>query len=156
MSKTSVVEAVLAWKQHIESAALAHGLDFSVLAGLVAQESAGLQYAQRYEPLYSWTYNDPKMSPAIMSWDTFQNGQKVSYGLCQIMGGVALEYGWRGWWGELFGVETNLDLGATHLAKKIKQAGGELRKGLLRYNGGGNPHYPDHVLSWATHFREEN
>ncbi len=152
-----VVDRVLAFWPEIVVAARAHELEPAVLAGLVCQESAGKPSARRYEPKYRWLYGDGQGEhPNIPADVTLSDDliiQKWSYGLCQIMGAVAREYGYAGYLKGLLDPAVNLEYGARHLANKIKQAHGSVSFGLLLYNGGGDKQYPDKVLAWAALFQ---
>jgi hypothetical protein len=155
--RQQVVDKVLAFWPEIVVAARAHGQDPATLAGLVCQESAGNPEAKRHEPNYRWDFGDdphehPTLPPGLSLAEDLEL-QKWSYGLCQLMGAVAREYGFAGHLEELLtDTATNLDLGARHLAKQMKRAKGDIRQALLFYNGGGNQLYDDKVLAWAKHF----
>jgi hypothetical protein len=155
--RQQVVDKVLAFWPEIVVAARNHVQDPATLAGLVCQESAGNPEAKRHEPNYRWDFGDdpgerPTL-PADVSLAQDLELQKWSYGLCQLMGAVAREYGFAGHLEELLtDTATNLDLGARHLAKQMKRAKGDIRQALLFYNGGGDQSYDDKVLAWAKHF----
>jgi len=79
--------------------------------------------------------------------------QKQSWGLCQVMGAVARENGYHGLFiPGILDPATNLDLGARILAGKIERHGGNVRLGLLAFNGGGDLDYPDKVLKHVDEF----
>jgi soluble lytic murein transglycosylase-like protein len=157
------VNNVLRFWDQIKREAHANNLDPRLLAGLICQESAGNPLAERTEP--DWPYHNLDLArPDGMSKWTEWWGQARSYGLCQVMGTVARENGFSGWWGQLFEVDTNLHLGAKLLASFIAWGGrkgkykGEtdpVRIGLLRYNGGGYKAYPGKVLEWAKAVKKE-
>ena len=68
---------------------------------------------------------------------------------------VAVEYGFDARFPTtLLDPETNIDLGATILARHIARHGGDRNAGLLRYNGGGDAGYPARVLAASVKFRE--
>lgn len=50
---------------------------------------------------------------------------------------------------ELLDPKTNIELGCKILSGHMKRLG-SLRKALLRYNGGGDPRYPDRVMEAAA------
>jgi hypothetical protein len=109
-----------------------------LLRAMVAHESQGNPLAQRYEPGYRWLWDCAKNTPfrklsnvditlakappgfsspiAILSADTEWTGQRTSYGPLQVMGAVAREYGFKGWFGELLGT-LGLYYGCLHLDK---------------------------------------
>ena len=75
--------------------------------------------------------------------------QKVfaSYGAHQIMYPVAVEMGFRGTPEQLAEPATNRHYFEKKFLRDWKASGGNIRKTLLRYNGGGDPTYPDRVLN---------
>lgn len=152
-----VIDRVLGFKPEIVVAARAHSLDWWLLAGLACQESSSDPWAVNPEPLYRYLVGDDPgerlMKPAIESLADDLALQKISWGLCQVMGGVAREYGFAGWLTQLCDPAVGLEYGARHLAAKIKQAHGDVRAGLQFYNGGGNPDYASQVLAWAALFQ---
>lgn len=154
--RQAVVDRVLALWPEITVAAWAHALDPATLAGLVSQESQGDPWAVNVEPLYRYLVGDDPgehlSNPAIESLQDDLALQKISWGLCQVMGGVAREQGFAGWLTQLCDPAVGLETGARHLAAKIKQAHGDLHAGLQLYNGGGDPRYADKVLAWAAYF----
>ena len=154
-----IAERVKGLLPFIEPAAKRHGMAPGLLAGLVCQESAGDTWATRPEPLYKWLFGDspqelnrlklPKLR-RLVKLDLYE--QRISYGLCQVMGAVAREHGWDGWLTELCRPEIGLEYGARHLAWCVKKAGGDVAVGLLKYNGGGDKSYPQQVLVWSHFF----
>lgn len=80
----------------LEQSALA-GVNPAITLAFIKQESAGNTYAARYEPHYRWLL-DPELYAQInqITMQTEVVHQKTSWGLCQIMGGVARELGFTG------------------------------------------------------------
>ena len=156
----AVIKRVLELFPLIERAAARHKLDPHILGGLVCQESGGDTWAARPEPLYRWLFGDQaheRRRLKIPLWRSLQQDhymQRVSYGLCQVMGAVAREYGHSGYLTELCRPKTGLDYGAKHLKNKLRQVGGDLNKALLLYNGGGDKQYPAKVMKWAGRIKE--
>lgn len=154
-----VVERVKCFWPDIVRAAASKGLPPALLAGLVCQESAGDPQARRFEGHYRWLFGDDIHEKIKLPSDVDLADdlvlQHYSWGLCQIMGAVAREYGFAGYMKELSEKpDLNLDIGVRHLSNKIRQARGDIRRGLLLYNGGGNRHYPDKVLAWSMYFND--
>lgn len=165
------------------AAAIRNGIDHRLLCSLVQHESRGHWDAHNPEPRFhylvdvrtwqpfriveggkkrlltqteilspippkGWRAPAPWIDPDAEWWD-----QKASWGLCQIMGSVAREAGYRGLF--LPGIidpATNLELGAGQLARHMKRGAGDVRKALLSYNGGSDPAYPDKVLNHLHEF----
>jgi hypothetical protein len=57
------------------------------------------------------------------------------------------------WFPDKRGLAVGLAVGCKVLRKKLEGAGGDLRKGLLAWNGGGNPDYADEVMGRMTKYR---
>lgn len=141
--------------QHIMTAARDTGLSPRLIAAVIMTESAGEIWAFRYEPAFYKKYLQGKSlkvlgghvpSPDVVSTETELFGRAVSWGAMQMMGQVAREHGFsEDHLTKLMEPEYNIPLGARILAKKISKAG-TLRGGLLLWNGGGDPHYPDRVI----------
>lgn len=157
MSRRAVAAKVESFLPWIEAAAKRHGLPAAVLAGLVCQESAGNTWAARPEPLYKWIFGRraahlKRLLKLLPQWRTVKQDfymQRISLGLCQVMGAVAREYGLTGNITKLCQPWTGLEYGAMHLAAKLRRADGDLEKALLLYNGGGDKQYPAKVFAWA-------
>ena len=149
-----IIERVMEHWSALEAAALRHGLRPHLLAGLVATESGGDAWAVRAEPGYRWLVGDdpgePDTRPPLSTQATEWATQRISWGLCQVMGATAREMGFRGWLSRLVEPEINLEIGAKYLALCIKRAQGVIEMGLSRYNGGGDRNYPERVLGWAN------
>jgi hypothetical protein len=158
--------AVLQWKDLAALQSVA-GLSANLILAVIAQESGGDPYAWNPEPRWRFYWDvrnnkpfrslsqaeiDSKTPPADFSslaGDRDQEwwAQEASWGLMQPMGAVARECGYRGpYLTRLVEPELNIHIGSTHLSRKIKQAGGDVRHALQLYNGGGNPRYADEVM----------
>lgn len=123
----------------INQCAEKHGLDPLLVAGVIIQESEGYHDIARLEQGFYRRYIEPMELPV-----TEEILRSASYGQMQIMGQTAREFGFKGSFDDLCKPEINIDLGCKILAKFISDKGG-VRRGLLRYNGGGDSQYPDKV-----------
>ena len=164
----------------VVTAATRHGLDACVLAALVMQESAGDPLAIRFEPHYRWLWD-------VYSWEPFRRltaeeaglshppadfrgvtgasaptewaAQRTSWGLCQVMGAVAREHGFRGrFLSALLEPELGAEYGAIHLAKMLRKW--DLPEALSAYNAGSpteanDATYVRPILRRAEAFRRE-
>jgi soluble lytic murein transglycosylase-like protein len=131
-----------------------------LLVGLIAQESGGNPYAIRPEPGFWKRYGSNVLKAVAASistrddhWVQYPDIASCSYGLCQVMYSTALEVGVTLYYPtELCDPNVGIDAGLRVLRRGMDADGrrGEFRKTLLRYNGGGDPEYPDRVLSWCA------
>ena len=147
---------VSGFKEWIRITAQRFDLPPAILAGLVATESGGDPWAMRAEELYRYLVGDDPheklIKPPTSTQATEFYTQKLSWGLCQIMGATGRELRHQGWHSQMSDPVINLHYGAMYLARCLKRRGGDMRQALLLYNGGGDPEYPDKVLSWARLF----
>jgi soluble lytic murein transglycosylase-like protein len=125
------------------------GLDPALVCAMCEHESNGWDtWAIRYEPAFYQKYVEP-----MNLSETEKHARSFSYGLMQVMGQVAREYGFNGkYLTELCDPELNLIYGCKKLARCMKLAKGDVREALLKYNGGGNPKYPDLVLHYYSKY----
>lgn len=112
--------AVTADATRISAAVMAasqrYGLDPATLAAQIEQESA---------------------------YDALATGAEGERGLMQLLESTAS--GLDVEWGRAYDIETNIDAGARYLAYHLSAAGRRYDVALMRYNGGGDPAYTDHV-----------
>lgn len=76
----------------INSISAEYDMDADLITAMVSVESGGEECAVRYEPHYKWL-EDPEKWAALnhITVDTEVTNQKTSWGLMQVMGGVARE-----------------------------------------------------------------
>lgn len=99
-----------------KSISASQNVDYYWMRGIVKQESDENPYALRYEVNYNYLLNPTFYAKRLgLSLTTEINTQKMSWGLCQIMGALAREQGFSDEIGKLFIPEINLE----HLAKRI-------------------------------------
>jgi soluble lytic murein transglycosylase-like protein len=133
-------------------AAAAQSLDPALVCAVVEQESAWNPWALRYEPLFfakyvATLYTNNKISAS----EAYARG--FSWGLMQVMGQVARETGFDGLFlSALCDPEEGLAVGCKVLRKKLDAMAGDTMRGLLAWNGGGNPAYPAQVLARKPHY----
>ena len=145
------------YSELIRSNARKYGVDPVLIAAIIVQESSEYPFSFRYEEgFYQWLLRTLKKRPILLGYvprkygitlATERKARAFSYGLMQIMGETAREYGFdRESLLELTNPELNIELGCKIVQKLfIKHANEE--KVLLRWNGGGDPDYPRRVLS---------
>lgn len=117
-----------------------YGILFTIptvwMKAIITQESQWNPFAIRYEPNYRYLYQTESFAKIpLNNLSTEMMTQRMSWGLAQIMGGLAREQGHQGLMGELLDPETNLK----HLCIRIR----DLRKIsalpddiFAMYNGG--------------------
>lgn len=156
------MEAVLKHEDIIEAKAKAHGLDAALVAAVIEVESAGDPFAVRYEPNFKYVrVGDAK--PGACSTQTELNIQRTSWGLMQVMGSTARDFGLTGWITTLVEPELGIEFGCRVLAKKVGLFGEA--QGLGAYNAGiplvlptgrlKNQPYVDKVLAAKERYRKE-
>ena len=156
-ARVAVCTRVLGWRALVESTC---GLDPWLLLALIAQESGGDPWAIRVERGFFRRYHEglvalvrSTVSTRDDYWMQYPDLFSASYGLTQIMLPVAIELGFTFRYPtELCDPTPNVALGSMKLRACFRPVvSGELepiRAALLRYNGGGDPEYPDRVLAW--------
>jgi hypothetical protein len=140
--------------------ALDHEVPWTLLAAIVQTESGGDPMAARFEPDYKYLFKSAEFAKAnAVTPMTEMMFQKTSWGLCQVMGGVAREHGHTGSLLELLVPEIGLKYGAKHL-KKFMQKYQTKEDVISSYNAGSpiklldgkykNQQYVDKVLSYLN------
>ena len=104
----------------IYEVAIDAGVRWTLVAAIVQTESGGDPMAIRFEPDYKYVIkvNDFARANVITSTTELML-QKSSFGLCQIMGGLARELGHKGSLLELLIPEINLKLSVQHMKNLI-------------------------------------
>lgn len=114
----------------IQSAAAAYKLPWELVHAICETESTLHPDATRYEPNYRWLVGNPvTMSP------TEREGQMTSWGLMQVMGAVAREYGFEGPFEDLKRPAVSLFYGCLHL-RRFKAKYGGWPDAISAYNQG--------------------
>jgi soluble lytic murein transglycosylase-like protein len=127
--------------------AAAHALDPSLVCAVIEQESAWNSWAVRYEPGFLSRYVAPLYTAGKLS-ATEAYTRSMSWGLMQVMGEVAREFGFEeSSLAELCEPATGIEFGCRILAARLARARGDVPAALLAWNGGGNPNYPAEVLA---------
>lgn len=155
MITASLADSIAAHHDRIVSISARFNLSAPLIAAIVSVESGGNQYAQRVERGFWSRYAAGIMrwvgataTPADDFWSRYPDVYSSSYGLMQVMLQVAAESGFAYRYpGELFDPERNLMCGCMILARHLREANGDERQALLRYNGGADPAYPDRVFA---------
>ncbi len=132
-----------------------HDLYPDLVCAICEQESNWNPWAVRYEPGFFARYVAPAYTSSPHPWTiTEAQARATSWGLMQVMGQVAREYGFKGaFLTELCDPAVGLEIGCLVLAAKLAAAEGNVQKALLLWNGGANAQYPDEVLARAEKYK---
>ena len=100
----------------VRALAPTHGLDPDIVLAICEVESGFEPYATRYEPMYTYLQLAALHAERVgITKITEEVHQKTSWGLMQLMGGVARELGFRRHMPELCDVDLNIELGCKKL-----------------------------------------
>lgn len=114
-----------------------HHIDPMLLRGIITVESAwdprALRYEQKYHDICLAAGFARKFDISEKSEITLQ---KFSYGLCQVMGGLARSLGYDGHLLDLLDIETNLKYGCLYLQVLQKHYKTDVDKIISAYNAG--------------------
>jgi soluble lytic murein transglycosylase-like protein len=129
-----------------------YGLDPAIVAAVCEQESSWNTWAIRFEPAFEVRYIHPAL-PAAPT--TLELTKAMSFGLMQVMGEVAIEFGWQGrFLTQLCDPDIGVDIGCRKL-QKCFSAHCDPEASLLAYNGGGNSFYGKQVLARVQHYETQ-
>lgn len=124
------------YHEEIAQAADQHGIRADLIAAIVQKESGFNTWAMRVEPGWRWFvvggdmrplvaspglpmpppgFRKPITAPSVSNNYTEWSHQRTSWGLMQVMGGVAREHRHIGWLSSLCDPERGLDVGCAHL-----------------------------------------
>jgi soluble lytic murein transglycosylase-like protein len=132
--------------------AAAHDLDPALVCAVVEQESAWNPWALRYEPAFLSRYVAPLYTAGKLT-ATEAYARSMSWGLMQVMGQVAREYGFDGdSLAELCDPVVGVDFGCRILAARLLRARGDATAALLAWNGGANSNYAAEVLARTRNY----
>lgn len=124
---------------HGLAVSMAHGadVDTDLVCAIVGVESSWNVWAVRYEPLYAYLETpDEWAHKAGVDTPTEIINQKMSWGLMQVMGGVARQYGFTKVLSMLCDPALGLQFGIEHLKSKIRLYGACENDVISAYNAG--------------------
>ena len=134
------------------ASAARHGLDLDLVCAVIEQESSWKTYAIRYENEFFNRYCFPLFKDSAIT-PTEARARAFSWGLMQVMGQTAREFGYTGDFPALCDPQNGVDVGCRVLAHKIAVNQGNIRDALQAWNGGANPHYANEVLARLERYR---
>lgn len=112
----------------VKQEAQKQGVPWEAVYAICMTESSGNEFAIKHESHYRWTFGS-----SLTLGETL--GQKTSWGLMQIMGAVAREYGMTDQFSALWDPAINLNYGIQHL-KRLKAKHGTWPHAISAYNAG--------------------
>lgn len=141
---------ILKYRLEIQTAAINHGLQPSLIAAVCMAESAGDPWSMRFEP--DWKYFlciEEFAKKSRVSVDTERAAQAFSYGLMHIIGSVGRQHAMEEMGaGEipllshsdslarLYNISTNLHYGCRHLRKFLNRHNQNELDAVAAYNAG--------------------
>ena len=132
--------------------ASAHGIEPALVRAVIEQESAWNPWAVRYEPGFLSRYIAPLYTAGKLS-ATEAYTRAMSWGLMQLMGQVAREFGFEHpSLAELCDPEAGVEWGCRVLAARLSRAHGDVAAALLAWNGAANPDYSVEVLARTRNY----
>ena len=129
-----------------------HGLDADLVCAVIEQESSWRTYEIRYEQDFFDRYCFPLFKNPEISV-TEARARAFSWGLMQVMGQTAREFGYAGPLPSLCVPQRGIEIGCKVLAHKIAVNEGNVRYALTAWNGGANLKYADEVLAKLAKYR---
>jgi soluble lytic murein transglycosylase-like protein len=129
------------------SLAAEHKLDPALVCAVIEQESSWNCWAVRYEQGFFARYVRNEFLAGGFGATEAQT-RAMSFGLMQVMGQVAREFGFTGeCLTELCDPHVGVEFGCRVLEKRVAERNGVIAEALLAYNGGANTLYPGEVLA---------
>jgi soluble lytic murein transglycosylase-like protein len=129
----------LPWRL-IQASAKEFSISPILIASVIQVESAGNTHACRYEPRWKHYPSSNEISTLSRTWgasfDTVKVLMSTSWGLCQVIGTVALENGYQDWSNKLCIPEIGIHYGAKILKKKQERYGSDPCKIYASFNAG--------------------
>lgn len=132
----------------IKSIARDFDLPWELIEAFATVESSLNPWALRYEPQYKYLYlldNRSHLSP------TERVGQMCSWGLMQVMGAVAREHGFKGYFPQLCDPIVGLRYGCLHVTK-FRAKYGQWSDVIAAYNAGSPRREPTNPKSYVNQF----
>lgn len=149
----------------VKSVAKKYQFEPFIIQAFIQTESRGENWAFRYEPKYHWLVNPQTYALHLgISEDSEIMAQMTSWGLMQIMGGVARELGFCGYLPSLCDPDIGLDLSVKKLSllrakyPKLEDMAASYNAGSVVMNMDGSyadSDYVDKIKFWTNYFRDK-
>jgi soluble lytic murein transglycosylase-like protein len=151
----------------VEENANIHKLNKSLIYAVIQVESSGDPWSIRYEPQYKWVLPRAVSLLHAKAWgvsiETEEMAQKTSWGLMQVMGGVARELGYDEPLTKLLLPEFGIEYGCKQLARLSKKYKKDSEL-IASYNAGSprkddrgrflNQSYVDKVTTFIENYKK--
>lgn len=109
-------------KEAVETFSQKYNIPKKFLYALILTESNFNEYAIRYEPHYRWIVLNKDIGTKLgMSYATFLEVQRFSYGLTQVMGSIFYEHNLYTYPAEFYDVYLNVEHCCIHLSNSINR-----------------------------------
>ncbi len=126
---------------------VAHGIEPQLVCAVIEQESAWNPWAVRYEPGFLSRYVAPLYTAGKVS-ATEAYTRSMSWGLMQVMGQVAREFGFSDpSLAELCDPATGVEFGCRILAVRLLKSKDDVPAALQAWNGGADANYAAEVMA---------
>jgi hypothetical protein len=155
------------YRSEVETTSLRHGLKANLVHAIVLVESSGNRFAWNPEPKYRyfWDIRDKKpfrtvtrdeieskfppsdfLGPPGTDPDQEWWAQQASWGLMQVMGAVAREFGFQErFLPQLCEASYGLEFGCSVLKSLLRWSNGDVAAALAAYNGGRKGNAPSNI-----------
>lgn len=139
-------------------------IDPLIIASMIMVESSGNACAIKHEPGWDYVWKEQIFEELVGSYfPTEREGQKTSWGLMQVMGTVAREYGFRGWFPELCDPKIGIYYGVKYFKSQLERYG-TIENAISAYNWGSveltpgrmykNQRYVDKVMRYYREVKD--
>lgn len=135
--------------------AIKHNVPPEIVLGMIDREATENQWAVRYEPGFLARYVMPQYKAGKLDiTETYTRA--MSWGVMQIMGETAREFGFEGkYLSQLCDPVFGIEYGCRKLAACVKSHPDNIEAALEAYNGGANPSYGKEVLALSAKYVTE-
>ncbi len=152
------------FKPIIAKHSIKFGVDSDLIRSIIMVESSGIPYRARFEPDWKYFYFQREYAEKLgITVETETMFQATSWGLMQIMGGVARELGYKLHLTALCNPDLNIEYGTMKIKSIMQRYGNSEMDVIAAYNAGSviktysgiykNEKYVDKVYSFLRQLR---